>query len=82
MSRTFCNTKCQELFVLQKHKTATLRSRLLLTKSGCLFDYILSPAQTLVVETVVFMRGCGILCPTLPLFTKVRFIVQLTCRGR
>ncbi len=61
--------------------TATFRSRLLLTKSGCLFAYIPSPVQSLVVKTVVSISVCGTLCPTLPQFTKVQFIVQLTCRG-
>ena len=36
------------------------------------------PLCALVVETVVFMRICGTLCPTLPRFAKARFIVQLT----
>nr|DAM18858.1 MAG TPA: hypothetical protein [Caudoviricetes sp.] len=64
------------------HKNATLRSRLLLTKSGCLFDFIPSPVQPLVVETVVFMQVCYTLCRTLPHFAKLCIIVKLECRGR
>lgn len=63
-------------------KQPPLRSRLLLTKSGCLFAFIPSPAQPLVVETVVFMWVCATFCPVLPHFAKLCIIVKLECRGK
>lgn len=64
------------------HYVSSLSSLLLLRNYPNTFAFIPSPAQPLVVETVVFMRVCGTLCPTLPQFAKVRFIVQLTCHGK
>ena len=64
------------------HSFMRVSSPLLLRIYPKIFAFIPSLVQTLVVETVVFMRICGTLFPTLPQFTKVRFIVQLTCRGK
>lgn len=60
------------------HQLLSLSSPLLLRNYPKTFAFIPSPAQPLVVETVVSMQVYGTLCPTLPQFTKVRSIVQLT----
>ena len=83
MPVTSCGTKVrtsQHALLYQAH--SNFSSRLLLRNGGCFFGFIQISSLPLVVRTVVFARLSAVLCPDLPQFNQVRFIVQLPCRGR